>query len=318
MKIVVGSTHLGERFAEQLADEFSEIRFVAAYDDAGQKRAVPDADGFLGWPSRDVFLAANKLRWIACPGMGIDRIVAVQEIVDSSVIVTNAPGPHVIPMADWVLGVVLALAHRLPQAFEDQRARKWQTPAYESRILELAGTTIGIYGLGAIGRAVANRAAAFEMKVIAVDPAPAEVPSAVSECRGLDGLDGMMRRSDWFVVTAPIKPETRHVIDGRRIRLLPSGAHVIVASRGGIVDEQALAEALAEHRLGGAALDATEVEPLPAASPLWGMSNVIITPHASALSPQLYEGRRQIFRDNLRRFIAGKPLLHICDKKAGF
>ncbi|MBI4219872.1 MAG: D-2-hydroxyacid dehydrogenase [Chloroflexi bacterium] len=318
MKVIVGSTHLGERFAEQLADEFTNVQFVAAYDEAGQKRAVPDADVFLGWPPREVFLAAKKLRWIACPGMGIDRIVAVQEIVDSNVTVTNAPGPHVTPMADWVLGVILALAHRLPQAFDDQRARRWQTPAYESRIIELVGSSMGIYGLGAIGRAVAVRAATFEMKVFAVDPGPAEVPAAVTECRGLDGLDDLMRKAEWFVVTAPIKPETRHAIDGRRIRMLPAGAHVIVASRGGIVDEQALAEALAERRLGGAALDATEVEPLHASSPLWGMSNVIITPHASALSPQLYEGRRQIFRDNLRLFIAGKPLMHVCDKKAGF
>ncbi|MDO8485290.1 MAG: hypothetical protein Q7S35_10145, partial [Candidatus Limnocylindrales bacterium] len=114
VKVVVGSTHLGDFFARQLTDAFPEVEFTAAYDDASQRKASADADVFFGWPSRDVFLASKKLRWIHCPGMGIDRIVAIKEIVDSDVIVTNAPGAHVTPMADWALGVMLALAHRLP------------------------------------------------------------------------------------------------------------------------------------------------------------------------------------------------------------
>lgn len=314
IKVVVGSTHLGEQFARQLADTFPEIEFVAAYDEAAQVAASRDADAFFGWPTRKVFVSASRLRWIACPGMGIDRIVAVKEIVDSDVPVTNAPGPHVAPMADWVLGVMLALAHRLPDAIRDQQTKRWPTAEYEGKVVELAGTTMGVFGLGAIGRAVATRAAGFGMKVVAVDPAPAEVPPVVGACWGTERLDDLARQSTWLVVTAPIKPETRHAIDRRRLALMAPRSYVIVASRGGIVDESALASSLASGHLAGAALDATESEPLAGDSPLWAMPNVIITPHASALSPQLYEGRRQIFVDNLRRFIAGRPLAHVCDK----
>ncbi|MBI2964814.1 MAG: hypothetical protein HYY34_01265 [Chloroflexi bacterium] len=176
MKVVVGSTHLGDFFSRQLTDAFPEVEFVAAYDETAQRTASVDAEVFFGWPSREAFIAAKKLRWIHCPGMGIDRIVAIREIVESEVIVTNAPGPHVVPMADWVLGVMLALAHRLPDAIRDQQTKRWPTGEYEGKVVELAGAALGIYGLGAIGRAVAVRAAPFGMTIRAVDPAPAEIP----------------------------------------------------------------------------------------------------------------------------------------------
>lgn len=318
MKVVVGSTHLGEGFAGQLADAFPEVQFVAAYDEPAQLKAVEGAEVFFGWPSRESFLAGKKLRWIHCPGMGIDRIVATREIVEGDVIVTNAPGSHVTPMADWTLGVMLALAHYLQQAVRDQDSRQWRTASYEGKIVELAGMRLGIYGLGAIGRAVAVRAAAFGMDIRAVDPAPTEVPEWVSECWPTDRLDDLARWSQWLVITAPIKPETRNTITGARLRLMPRSSYVIVASRGGIVDEAALAAELASGHLAGAALDATETEPLPQTSPLWSLPGVILTPHASALSPQLYEGRRQIFIANLRRFLKGEQPLYMCDKRSGF
>ena len=185
------------------------------------------------------------------------------------------------------------------------------------RIVELFGSTVGIHGLGAIGRAVAVRAKAFGMNVYAVDPNPAEVPSAVSACWDPHRLDDLMARSNWLVVSAPIIPETRNVIDARRIGLMPEGACVIVVSRGGIVDEHALADAVQSGHLAGAAIDATEEEPLPPSSPLWRLENVIVTSHVSALSPQLYELRRQAFKANLRRFVVGKPLQNVCDKRKG-
>ena len=318
MKIVIGSDHLGEHFIDELSDAFPDVEFVAAYNASELPAAMSDADALFGWATRDGFLAAKKLRWIHCPGMGIDRMTGINELIESDVPVTNAPGPHVAPMADWVLGVMLALAHRLRQSMEDQKARVWDAPKYAHRIVELGGRTMGIHGLGAIGRAVARRAAAFDMSVYAVDPGPAEVPEAVRECWDTDRLDDLVRISDWLVIAAPILSETRRVIDRRRIELMKPGSYLIVVSRGGIVDEDALSDALKSGRLAGAGIDATEVEPLPQGSPLWDLDNVILTSHVSALSPELYEGRRQIFRDNLHRFIDGEPLLHVCDKNAGF
>lgn len=318
LKVVIASTHLGENFIHDLRREFPQAQFASAYSPADQAREARDADVFFGWPDRRTFETAKNLRWIACPGAGVDKIVAVEEIVNSTVVLTNAPGPHVAPMADYALGVMLALAHRLPQSVKEQQERGWRTERYNGRVMELGGRTVGLYGLGAIGRAIAKRAAAFDMTVVAVDPHPSEVPPYVKACWPPSGLDQLCRVADWLVIAAPVTTETRLTIDRRRIALMKAGTHVVVVSRGGIVDEAALADGLREGRLAGAALDATEVEPLPTASPLWGMPNVIITPHVSALSPEMYEGRRRIFRENLRRFIAAEDLRHVCDKRAGY
>lgn len=317
MKVVIGTDHVGAQFADDLRAEFPEVEFVAAYTPEEQVPAVAGADAFFGWPTRETFLAASDLRWIHCPGMGIDKIAAVGEIVESDVPVTNAPGTHVIPMAEYTLGTMIALAHRFQESFTDQQAKVWDTQKYSGRIVELAGTTVGIHGLGAIGRAVARRAAAFGMTIYAVDPHPAEIPDVVAECWDPDRLDDLATRANWLVISSPIIPETRGVFDARRISLMPEGSYVIIVSRGAVVDERALADALRSGHLAGAAIDATEKEPLPSESPLWDLDNVIVTSHVSALSPQLYELRRQTFKANLRRFVNGDPLQNVCDKRAG-
>ncbi len=318
MKIVIASTHLGERFIHDLKREFPEAVFVAANTPGDQAREARDAEVFFGWPDGRTFETAKKLQWIACPGMGVDKIVAIEQIVNSTVVLTNAPGPHAAPMADYTIGVMLALAHKLPQSFNEQQRQEWNTGKYEAKIGELSGRTLGIYGFGAIGREVARRAAAFNMEICAVDPAIVDIPPYVKTCWKPSGLDHLCRVSDWLVIAAPYTPETRLSIDRRRLGLMKVGASVVVVSRGGIVDEGALADALKNGRLAGAALDATDIEPLPKSSPLWTLENVIITPHVSALSPEMYEGRRVIFRENLRRFLAGGELAHVCDKRAGF
>ena len=124
--------------------------------------------------------------------------------------------------------------------------------------------------------------------------------------------------SDWFVVTAPLTSDTRGVIDKRRIELLKDGAYVIVISRGHIVDETALADALRSGHLAGVGLDAMAEEPLPEKNPLWDMANVVITPHASAVTNEMFDARQDIFRENLRRYQAGESFLYVCDKRAGF
>ena len=177
---------------------------------------------------------------------------------------------------------------------------------------------MGILALGGIGRAVARRGYGFGMEVYAVDAHPMPAPPEVKDVWGLDRLDELLQRSDWFVITAPFTPETEELIDRRRLEQIKPGAYVIAISRGGILDEEALIEGLRSGRIAGAGLDVTAVEPLPDDSPLWDMENVIISPHASALTAEMWEGRRQIFKENLRRFLAGEPFLYVCDKQAGF
>lgn len=320
MKVIIGTHFYGEDFVDKLRAEFPDVQFAGAYERDDQIRESRDADVYFGWPDAETFAGARKLRWIACPGTGVDEIVSVPGIRDSPVVVTNAPGDHVVPMAEWTIGVMLALAHRLPQAKSEQDSRHWNHWGYAGLVYELAGAKIGLFGFGAIGRAVAQRALGLGMTVDAVSrsPNPKDLPAYVNYSSGAGALDHLCARADWLVVTAPYTAETSHAINGRRIALMKHGAHIVVVSRGGIVDEDALSNAIERGVVAGAALDTTETEPLPKTSPLWALKNVIITPHVSAHSKQMYEGRRNTFRENLRQWVMGKPLLHICDKNTGY
>ncbi len=317
MKVVVTGL-FGDGFEESLVSEFADVDFVFVSSDEDQAREIEDADALMGSPNREVFRAARRLRWMHCPGTGIDKLTAIPEVVDSDVVLTNARGPHAAPMADHVIGMCLAFAHRTNEMVLDQRARRWDTSKYDRSFVEMEGSSMGIVGLGDIGSAVARRAAAFGIEIHAVDKHPFPAPAGVSAVWGLDRLDDLMAISDWLVITAPYTPDSRGMIGAEHLALMKPTARVIIISRGGVVDEDALYDTLANGRIAGAGIDAFEVEPLPPDSKWWGLDNVIISPHASALTVEMWEGRREIFRENLRRFLANEPFLYVCDKTAGF
>ena len=317
MKVVIAGL-FGDGFEDGLASEFPGVDFAFASSDADQAREIADADAFMGSPSREVFRAARRLRWMHCPGTGIDKLTAIPEVVDSDVVLTNARGPHAAPMADHVMGMCIAFAHRTNEMVLDQQARTWDTSKYDRTFVEMEGSAMGIVGLGDIGSAVARRAAAFGMEIFAVDKHPFPAPAGVSAVWGLDRLDDLMARSDWLIITAPYTSDSRGMIGAEQLGLMKPAARVIIISRGGVVDEDALYDALANGRIAGAGIDAFEAEPLPPDSRWWDLDNVIISPHASALTVEMWEGRREIFRENLRRFLANEPFLYVCDKTAGF
>ena len=318
MNIILANP-LPDEFVAGLRANFPDVTFHVALTDDERMRYIKDADAYFGWPSRAVFAASYKLRWIQNPGTGIDQVLTVPEIIDSDVVLTNCLGPHAPPMADHVFGMILTFAHRLREIWENQKAHRWDTYQFRDRpFLELRGRTMGILALGGIGMEVARRAHGFGMDVYAVDSRSMPAPAEVREVWGLERLDELLGISDWFVVTVPLTPDTRGQIDRRRIGLMKESSYIIVISRGGIVDEDALADALKSGRIAGAGLDATAVEPLPQDSPLWDLDNVLISPHNSALTVEMSEGRRQIFKENLRRFLANEPFLYVCDKRAGF
>ena len=317
MKVVVASL-FGDGFEESLTEEFPEMDFVFAASEEDQAAEIKDADVYMGSPSRDVFLASDRLRWLHCPGTGIDKLTSIPEIVNSDVVLTNARGPHAAPMADHVMSMCLAFAHRTNEMMADQRAHVWDTGKYDRSVIEMEGSTMGIVALGGIGLAVARRAVGFGMKVYAVDKRPFAAPPGVEAVWGLDRLDDLLRMSDWLVVTAPYTEDTKGMIDASGLALMKPMAHLIVISRGGVVDEDALFDAVSNRRIAGAGIDAFEVEPLADDSPWWDLDNVIISPHASALTVEMWEGRREIFRENLRRFLANEPFMYVCDKSAGF
>ena len=306
-----------ERRTATLRNAYPAAEFVVASTDEEQIEQIRDADAYYGWPAREVFVAAERLRWVHCPGTGIDQITKIPELVESDVVVTNTKGPHVAPMADHVMGMVVMLAHRWRELMEDQRLHRWETGKYHNTYLQLEGSTMGILAVGDIGAAVARRANGFGMNIYAVDVQPHNLPE-VREVWGPERLDDLLAMSDWFVVTAPLTPATRNLIDARRLGLMKESSRLIVISRGGIVNEDALVDALQSGTIAGAALDAFEPEPLASDSPLWDMDNVIITPHASAYTTDLLTGRWQVYVDFLECFMTGKPFPYVCDKSAGY
>jgi phosphoglycerate dehydrogenase-like enzyme len=318
MKVVFGTDHLGAPFIEELRSLHPEVTFVTAYTPEEAEREIVDADAFMGAPSRAAFLAARRLKWVHAPGMGLDPVAMVPEMAESDVVFTNSPGPHTNVMADHVLAVMLSLAHRLGEMRDDQQAKRWDPDKYGHSFVELNGGVLGLLGLGGLGRAITQRALGFGMQVYAVDPTPTDVPAGVRAVWGLDQLDKLCSLSDWLVITAPLTYESRGLIDERQISLMKRGAFLVVISRGGIVEEHALAAALQSGHLAGAGIDATEIEPLPTDSPLWELDNLILSPHSSGLSPWLYEGRRQALKANLQRFLDGRPLAYICDLRRGY
>ena len=318
MKVVLDS-EADREFVAELRNSFPSVNFCQAPTEADQVREIPDAEVLFGAITPAVFEAARKLRWCHFVGAGFDKLVRGNPaFVASDVILTNAPGTHAIAMADHVMGMILMFAHRLVDMLDDQRAHRWDVDKYRAQMRELEGTTMGLLALGSIGRAVAVRAQAFGIRVYGVDLKPMKPPEGVAEVWALEGLERLLRISDWLVVTAPLTDGTEGLLNRERIGQLKQGSHLIVISRGGIVDEAAVVEGLRSGSIAGAGFDAVETEPLPDDSPLWDMPNVLISPHVSGDSPQTWERRYRIFKDNLARYLRGDPLLHICDKRAGF
>lgn len=316
MKIVVG-TSPGEDAVAAWRDEFPDVTFVEAPRVAEQVAAIGDADAYIGRISREVFLAAGpQLRWVHSTGAGVETVVSTPELVDSDIILTNTRGAHAPCIAEHAFGMLLTLTRGLQDHAADQRDRNWRRPIAGRR--ELTGATMVVVGMGNIGRAIAKRAVAFEMRVIGVDLEAVEPPAGVEAIWGLDRLDEALGLADVVAVATPLTRRTRGMLDARRVGLLKPDAYLLVLSRGGIVDETALIEALRAGRLAGAGLDVQATEPLPPDSPLWDAPNLILTPHCSASSRQTRERVMAISTENVRRFVAGRELTNVCDKEAGF
>ena len=284
--------------------------------------AIRGAEIYLGWGvPRDVFLAAgDSLRWAHSASAGVGGAL-YPEMRDSEVILTNSAGTHAEPIADTVLAMIAFFARGLDWAVHAQAERRWNKAPFDaadSPIRELAESTVGLLGLGGIGRAVAKRASALGMRVVATRRSRAEGPPGVEVVTGDGALDRLLSISDYLVVTVPRTAETEGMVGARKLARLPRHAVVINVSRGDVVDERALADALGSGALRGAGLDVFEREPLPAESPLWGLPNALVLPHVSGTSHRFWRRETDLIVGNLRRYLAGEPLLNTVDKQAGY
>jgi len=321
MKILIGpNPHNLERCLPDMQGTYPEIEFAHCANWEDLQHDIADADIFLGWlRRRQEFLGARALKWIQSPSTGVDSFLRIPELVEGDVLLTSARGTHGPCLGEHALAMILALTRGIRESVLRQKEHQWAMRDLRPRIVELTGSTLGIIGFGNSGRAIAKRARAFDMRIVAVDLFPGQKPDYVAWLKGSDHLEDLLRESDYVVVTVPYTHRNQGALGTDQLALMKPGARLIVISRGGVVDEAALAEALREGRLSGAALDVTQTEPLPPESELWDVDNLLISPHLGGGTQ--FEGERilDIFADNLGRFLRGEfPLRNQVDKERGF
>lgn len=316
-----GVWSLPAEHVEALARRFPQVRFDSPPDREAADRLLPEADVVYGWAVRERnFALARRLRWIHVSAAGVGSVL-FPALVESPVVLTNGRGLHSDAMAEHAIGVLLSFARKLHLARDAQRERRWVQrelwtgpPPFGA----LEGSTLGLVGLGAIGRAVARRARALGMTVLAVRRHPDGDPAPAHEHWGLERLDELLGRSDALVLAAPLTAESAGMLDRARLARLRPHAVLVNLGRGALVDEDALIAALRSGAIAGAALDVFRDEPLPASSPLWDMPQVLVTPHVSGFGPRYWERAVDQFAANLDAFARGAPLANVVDKRAGY
>lgn len=302
----------GARWQQALAGAAPGVELLVAADAAEANRLIADADAMYGNLTPDLLTAAKRLRWVQTPMAGLERYM-FPALIASDLTLTNARGIYSDVIADHVFAYVLAFARDLPRLLRAQQERRWLPEAHIGAF-QIQGLTAGVVGFGGIGSEVARRAQCVGMRVLAVDPAPHGTAEGV-EVWPPERLDELLAASDFVIVCAPETPTTRGLFNAERFARMRHGARFINIGRGRVVQLAALVEALQRGHVAGAALDVYETEPLPADHPLWGMDNVMLTPHSAAYAVPAEERRLALVVDNIRRFVAGEPLRNVVAKE---
>jgi phosphoglycerate dehydrogenase-like enzyme len=292
-------------------DAEAEARWRALLDRAEVLFGVPGdtAEGLA-----EAVTGLPRLRWVHATSAGAGEQVRSAGLPAEAlkrVTVTTSSGVHAVPLAEFSILGLLAVAKELPLFVEHQRARAW--PEIRRPLRELSGQTLFLVGLGEIGREVARLGKALGMRTVGFRRTQGPPPDHVDEVHGPERLAELAGRADAMVVSLPLTDQTAGLIDRATIDRLPASCIFVNVGRGGVVDEPALVDALRERRIAGAVLDVFATEPLPEDSPLWALPNVLVTPHAAALSARENERIVELFTDNLRRYLDGRPLRNVVE-----
>ncbi|MBI1312707.1 D-2-hydroxyacid dehydrogenase [bacterium] len=308
--------------------------FNASSDDEAL-REITDADAFFGKMTPDLLAAARQLKWVQSPTASLEHYL-FPELIEHPCQLSNMRGLFSDVIADHVMGFVLCFARNLHLYLRRQMEHRWapvgnekmtqQTfltgPAFVSPVdaahKHLADQTLGVVGAGHIGREVCRRAAAFGMRILAVDPRCRSIEGVVDDVWQPNRLPELLTESDFVVIAAPHTPDTEKLFRAEQFRQMKDSAILINIGRGAIVDLADLTAALESGEIAGAALDVYEVEPLPSDHPLWAMENVILTPHIAAASPRIAERHLATLLQNVRLFAQGQPPATLVDKRRWF
>src|SRR6476660_1248576 len=234
----------------------------------------------------DVLNAGTKLRVVGRAGVGVDN-VDVETATRRGVVVLNAPGGNTISTAEHAFSLLLSAARKIPQADANVRSNHWDKKNFEG--VELYNKTLCVIGMGRIGSELSRRAISFGMRVVAYDPYLSVTRARSLQVELVDELDDLLASADFISLHTPLTAETRHILDAARLQKAKRGVRIINCARGGLIDEGALAQALQDGHVAGAALDVFEIEPLPSDSPLRGAPNVVLTPHLGASTVEAQE-----------------------------
>ena len=309
-------------FGERLSRVFPQIEVTQRERYEGIEERLRDAEIiFSSSLQPEQFAIARNLRWMHAPSAGVHDLL-FPELVKSEVKLTNSREVHGPVVAEHVMALIFALAKKIPQAVRLQQKCVWgKGEMWNQRIRprEIAGATLGLMGVGSIGGRIAKLASALGMRVIAVrEHVEKGRPEGVEAVFSPAQIGEMLKQSDFVVLAAPLVSTTERVMNEDRLAGMKSEAYLINVGRGAQVDEAALIAALRSHRIAGAALDVFEQEPLPPDSPLWGLEDLLITPHTAGLTEKLWDRHYELFATNLRRYLAGEPLSFLVDKQIGY
>lgn len=289
-----------EEYAEKLRARLDDHTVLFARTPGEERRGIDTADVVTG-PRIDKALLdrAGSLQLFACSFAGYGHL-PLDRLAEDSITLTNAAGVHGPNAAEHVIGSILTFSRRFHEA---ARADSWQHLIPR----ELAGSTVTIVGLGAIGTAIADRLEAFDVTTLGIRQSPAN-GGPTDEVFGQDGLHDALARTDYLVLCCPLTEKTRGLIGKAEFRTLPPDAVLVNVARGAVVDTEALVATLRRGRLGGAALDVTDPEPLPDDHPLWGLDDVVVTPHTAGATPKYYDRLADLVADNVRRLADDRPI----------
>jgi phosphoglycerate dehydrogenase-like enzyme len=281
----------------------------------------------------DLAHKAPKLKWIHLMSAGVEHALAAGVFDNPGLLLTNSSGIHGTTIGEYIVGSMLAYAHQMHLPLRAQLRHEWLPNRYFMKtVFDLRGKTAGIVGYGSIGRETARLAQAFGMEVLALKRNPHDhadpgwCASGVGDPQGLipkrwfgpeERLE-LVQASDFIIVTLPLTADTRHFLGAREFASARPRAYVVNVGRGEVIDQNAMIEALRSGKLGGAGLDVTTPEPLDSQSPLWDIENVLLTPHISGAKQGYNDEACEVFVENMRRFVAGRPMLNLVDRAHGY
>jgi phosphoglycerate dehydrogenase-like enzyme len=280
---------------------------------------VADAEVLLGWQiNAEVLAKAKNLRWFHVPFAGVNRLIeGCPELKTGDIIMTNGSGTMSPPMADAIMGYIIMFNRQFLKHFRNQQKHVWEE-GFDFEMYELSTQTLGIVGYGAIGKDVAIRAKPFGLRIIATKNNTAGAYPELDEVMPSSDLPKLLAESDYVLISAPLTPETHGLIGKKELEMMKPTAIIMNVGRGPIIKQAELIEALRENKIGGAALDVTDPEPLPADSPLWDMENVFITPHAIPASNRVPLRMVELFISNLKAYLNNQPLKNVVDVNKGY